>query len=259
MTTRQILPSRLALAFVALALLGALLASCAPSTSSAPQNSAPTATSAPATATPGAPSVRYVALGASDAMGVGASDPNRTAYVPILISRLPKHVSALNLGINGETLHGALTDELPPAIQAKPTLVTIWLVGNDFKSCVPLDQYTADLNTLLTELQTKTTAKVFVANAPDFSLLPEIRQAAAAGSFCGGPPTQAAIRAETIKWNQAIDAAVSAHHDTLVDLYDANLAGHPDYVSGDGFHPSDAGYLALANLFWSAITAQKAA
>ncbi len=258
MAGRKFFAARMALA---LTLLGALVAGCASSTGGSGAGVTPTvpAASSPATVTPDAPSVRYVALGASDAVGVGASDPNHTAYVPILISRLPKGATALNLGISGETLHGALTDELPAAIQAQPTLITIWLVGNDFKDCVPLSQYTADLNTLLTQLQTKTSARVFVANAPDFSLLPAIQQAAAAGSFCGGPPTQAAIHAETIQWNQAIDATVAAHHDTLVDLYNADLAGHLDYISSDGFHPSDAGYLALANLFWAAITEQKAA
>ncbi len=253
----QHISSRIVLALAALALLGALLAGCATSTGVSGATSTVSAASK-ATATPTAPTVRYVALGASDAVGVGASDQNHTAYVPILISRLPAGGAALNLGISGETLHSALSDELPAAIQAKPTLITVWLVGNDFKDCVPLKQYTADLNTLLTQLQTKTNAKVFVANAPDFSLLPAIKQAAAAGSFCGGSPTQAAIRAETLQWNQAIDAAVAARHDTLINLYDANLAGHPDYISSDGFHPSDAGYLALANLFWAAITTQKA-
>jgi acyl-CoA thioesterase I len=260
--SRRILSGHLARALAPLALLGALLGALLAGCGSSPNGAGATPTAAPspqATATGAPPSVRYVALGASDAVGVGASDPNHTAYVPILISRLPQGSSALNLGINGETLHGALTTELPQAIAAQPTLVTVWLVGNDFKTCVPLAQYTADLNTLLTQLQTKTHAKVFVANAPDFSLLPAIQQAAVAGAFCGKVATPASIHAETIKWNQAIDAAVAARHDTLVDVYDGNLAGHPDYVSSDGFHPSDAGYLALANLFWSAITAREAA
>ncbi|HEU0026501.1 MAG TPA: GDSL-type esterase/lipase family protein [Ktedonobacterales bacterium] len=256
--SRRNFPGRLAWALASLALLGALLVGCGASPNGAGEG--PTATSNPApTATATPPGVRYVALGASDAVGVGASDPNHTAYVPILISRLPQGANALNLGINGETLHGALAAELPQAIEAQPTLITVWLVGNDFKTCVPLAQYTADLNTLLTQLQTKTHAKVFVANAPDFSLLPAVQQTAAAGVFCGKSATQAAIRAETITWNQAIGAAVAAHHDTLVNVYEGNLAGHPDYISSDGFHPSDAGYLALANLFWSAITAHKAA
>lgn len=250
----------MALALLVAVVAASALAGCGGTsvvTASPTATNAPTATIAP-TATP-RPQVRYVALGASDAVGVGASDPNHTAYVPLIIAHLPAGSTALNLGISGETLHKALTDELPSAIQAHPTLVTVWLVGNDFKTCVPLSQYVSDLNTLLSQLQSRTSAAVFVANAPDFSLLPAIQEAAAAGAFCGAPASTAAIRAEVVQWNQAIDAAVLAHHDTLVDLYAGNLAGHPEYISSDGFHPSDAGYQELANLFWSAITAQRAA
>ncbi|HEX8732131.1 MAG TPA: GDSL-type esterase/lipase family protein [Ktedonobacterales bacterium] len=248
----------LASALLVMALLA--LAACgggAAQVGAAPPASPTATTAATATATP-APVVSYVAIGASDAVGVGASDPNHTAYVPLIIARLPKTAIALNLGISGETLHAALTDEAPHAIAARPTLITVWLVGNDFKQCVPLSQYTADLNTLLGQLQTQTHAKVFVANAPDFSVLPAVRQVVASGSFCGAPATYASIRARSQQWNQVIDAAVAAHHDTLVNLFDSPLSTHPDYVSGDGFHPSDAGYQALANLFWTAITAQGA-
>lgn len=218
-----------------------------------------TATTPASTATAPAKVVNYVALGASDAVGVGASDPNHTAYVPIIISRLPTGADALNLGISGETLHRALTDELPQAIATQPTLVTVWLVGNDFKNCVSLQQYGADLNTLLTQLQQRTHAKVFVANAPDFSALPALKAQVASGSFCGAPASLATVRSQTQQWNRVIDASVAAHHDTLVDLFDSALSSHPDYISGDGFHPSDQGYQALANLFWSAIKAQGAA
>ncbi len=204
------------------------------------------------------PPVRYGAMGAADAVGVGASNPNTTGYVPILISRLPKGSYALNLGIDGETLSRALNDELPQAIAAHPSLITIWLVGNDFKNCVPLQQYGADLNTLLTKLQQQTTARIFVANAPDFSALPAVQAQAASGAFCGTAATPAAIRSLCVQWNQVIDAAVAAHHDTLVDLLNSDLVAHPDFVSSDGFHPSDRGYLALANLFWTAIVAQNA-
>ncbi|HZC04141.1 MAG TPA: SGNH/GDSL hydrolase family protein [Ktedonobacterales bacterium] len=226
--------------------------------STAGQSSA-TATSPSAASTTTAPAVRYVALGASDAVGVGATDPNRTAYVPIIISRLPKGSAALNLGISGETLHQALDDEVTQAVAANPTLITVWLVGNDFKNCVPLAQYGADLNTLLTKLQQQTHAKIFVANAPDFSALPAVQAQAASGSFCGAAGSLASVRALAQQWNQVINASVAAHHDTLVDLFNTDLASHPGYVSNDGFHPSDQGYLALANLFWSAITAQGAA
>ena len=262
LVSRLVLPRRhtsLAAGLLLTALLA--LSACGPSGAgpTAAQTSATATPGSTATTAPSAPAVRYVALGASDAVGVGASDPNHTAYVPIIISRLPKGSAALNLGISGETLHQALRDELPQAIAAKPTLITVWLVGNDFKGCVSLQQYGADLNTLLTQLQRQTSAKVFVANAPDFSALPAVQAQAASGSFCGSSASLASIRGLAQQWNQVINASVTAHHDTLVDLFNTDLASHPGYVSGDGFHPSDQGYLALANLFWSAITAQGAA
>jgi lysophospholipase L1-like esterase len=215
---------------------------------------APASTTATATATV-RPSVVYVALGASDAVGVGASDPNRTAYIPLLIRRLPPHAQALNLGVSGYTVHQALVNEAPPALAAHPTLVTVWLVGNDFRQCTPLANYQRDLDSLLGQLQSQTKARVFVANAPDMSLLPAIRDGSAA---CLRGQSPARIRAVVEQWNAAIAGVVAKHHETLVDLFHSDLASHPEYIASDGFHPSDAGYRRLADLFWAQITARHA-
>lgn len=201
------------------------------------------------------PPVVYVALGASDAVGVGAGDPNTQGYVPIIISRLPKYSQSFNYGVSGYTLRQALQGELPQALGQHPTLITIWLVGNDFKGCVPLQQYAADLDNLLGQLQARTSARVFVANAPDFSQLPYFQQGAQGGGACVVGQSPAAIRALTEQWNAVINPLVAKHGDVLVDLFNSNLADHPELVSSDGFHPSSAGYLALANLFWAQITA----
>lgn len=201
------------------------------------------------------PSMVYVALGASDAVGVGATDPNQTAYIPLLIRRLPPHAEALNLGVSGYTVRQALADEMPPALAAHPSLVTVWLVGNDFRQCTPLADYQRDLDTILGQLASQTTAQVFVANAPDMSLLPAIRDGSAA---CLRGETPAQIRAVVEQWNAAIAEVVAKHHDTLVDLFHSDLAAHPEYISSDGFHPSDAGYRILANLFWQQISAHHA-
>lgn len=211
------------------------------------------------TASPTAkPSMVYVALGASDAVGVGASDPNTTAYVPRLIAHLPPRAFALNLGVSGYTVQQALVNELPQALAANPTLVTVWLVGNDFRGCSSLSDYQRDLDLLLGQLETKTHAKVFVANMPDASLLPAIRDGSVNLGAClrGAQPAQ--IRALSQQWNAVIAAVVAKHHQVLIDLFSAKLATHPDYVSSDGFHPSDAGYRALADLFWQQITAHHA-
>jgi len=88
--------------------------------------------------------VTYVALGASDAVGVGSNEPGSQGYVPLLAARLQKGSHLLNLGVSGIRLHEALTQELPLALNTSPTLITIWLVANDFVGGVPYNGYMKD-------------------------------------------------------------------------------------------------------------------
>lgn len=225
-------------------------------------SSAPSATIHRPTATPSTvakPAVSYVALGASDAVGVGADDPNTQGYVPIIISRLPKGSAALNLGISGILLHDALKQELPEVAAAQPTFITVWLVGNDFRDCTSLQQYAVDLDTLLTGLHDQTHAQVFVANTPDMSFLPYFQRGAPQGGACVQGASVAQVHALVLQWNQVINPIVSKHGDVLVDLYNTDFVSHPDYISThDGFHPSNSGYARLANLFWTQVLAHKA-
>ncbi|HEU5442036.1 MAG TPA: GDSL-type esterase/lipase family protein [Ktedonobacterales bacterium] len=243
-------PRRAAALFPLLLTTASLLfAACGSSPSAAIRRAAPTPTVFPP--------VVYAAIGASDAVGVGATHPNTEGYVPRLIAHLPAHSRALNVGISGALVQDALTRELPKVIALQPTLVTVWLVGNDFRNCTPLTQYAASLNTLLDQLQSQTHADVFVANTPDMSELPYFKQGAPE-SPCLQGESPAQIRALSRQWNDVINPLVARHGATLVDLYSSNLEGHPEYVAADGFHPSSAGYEVLADIFWLAITAHHA-
>src|SRR5262249_39760704 len=92
-------------ALIGLALIRLVALDCCGSSSGATRPAeSPTATHAA--------SVVYVALGASDAVGVGAADPNTQGYVPVLISRLPKDADALNLGVSGYKVHDALQNKM---------------------------------------------------------------------------------------------------------------------------------------------------
>ncbi len=186
----------------------------------------------------------YVALGASDAVGIGATDPAHDGWVPQLHSRMPPGTQLVNLGVSGSLLRDALVQQLPVAIDARPDIVTVWLVVNDFNARVPLDEYVAQLDTLLSELRQKTNARLAVANIPDLTVVPAYRSI-----------DPRALRAEIARWNEAIARVCAQHSVLLVDLSSTwhELATNPDYISADGFHPSSTGYRRLADVFWDAL------
>jgi acyl-CoA thioesterase I len=188
----------------------------------------------------------YVALGASDAVGIGADDPSRESWVAVLSSQMPAGTRLVNLGVSGSLLRDALAQQLPVALDATPDLVTVWLAVNDFNARVPLDQYSAQLDTLLDALSTQTTAHVVVANVPNLMAVPLYDQV-----------PRDLLRAELTRWNAAIAASAARHGATLVDLYGLGpeLAHRPDLVGADGFHPSTEGHRRLAEVMWTAIAA----
>jgi acyl-CoA thioesterase-1 len=185
----------------------------------------------------------YVAIGASDAVGVGANNPETEGWVPRFGAHLGPEVRVVNLGVSGSTLSQALEEQLGPALDAQPDIVTVWLAVNDLNAGVPLDSYAADLDTLLGQLES-TNARVLVGNVPDLARI---------AAYRGIDPEP--LRAEVARWNAVIGDATARHGATLVDLYARweDLAVHPEYVSTDGFHPSSDGYKALADVFAGAL------
>ncbi len=235
-----------------LLLTAILVLLCAACSSGATTNTVPKPTPTPAQPVSSqqilAGPVTYVALGASDAVGVGSNQPGSQGYVPLLAAHLPKGSHSVNLGISGIRLHEALTQELPLALNTSPNLITVWLVANDFVEGVPYDRYMQDLNTLLKQLRTSTKAHIVMANLPDLTHLP---------AFANLSSDQKAKMLTQIKrWNASIATLTTRYNITQVDLFSrqSQLTTHPEYISGDGFHPSPAGYVQLSNYFWQAIT-----
>ena len=185
----------------------------------------------------------YVAIGASDAVGVGARDPETEGWVARFGARLGSNVRVVNLGVSGSTLAQALDEQVGPALDARPDVITVWLAVNDLNARVPLEHYAAELDTLLAQLD-GTHARVLVGNVPDLGRL---------AAYRGIDP--APLQAEVDRWNQAIAETTARHGATLVDLYShwQEVAEHPEYLSADGFHPSSEGYQALAEVFGEAL------
>ncbi|MBV9356493.1 MAG: SGNH/GDSL hydrolase family protein [Chloroflexi bacterium] len=181
----------------------------------------------------------YVALGASDAVGIGAPDPAHDGWVPRFGASLGPDTRVVNLGVSGSTLHQALAEQLGPALDAHPDVVTVWLAVNDLNARVPLDSYAQDLDALLAALE-PTHARILVANVPDLTAL---------APYAGVPADQ--LSAEVDRWNLVIADTTARHGAVLVDLHAhwQEVADHPEYLSADGFHPSPEGYQRLAAVF----------
>lgn len=191
--------------------------------------------------------VTYVALGASDAVGVGSDAPGSQGYVPLIAAHLSKGSHLLNLGVSGIRLHEALSEELPLALSSSPDLITVWLVVNDFVGGVTYQDYLQDLDTLLSQLHTRTRAQIVMADIPDLTRLPAFANQSSA--------QRSRMLAGIQQWNKGIAQKAAQYGVTLLDLFGhgGELTSHPEYISGDGFHPSAAGYVQLADLFLQAI------
>lgn len=228
---------------LAIAILALLLSACGPLRTSSPAT-ADSASQSSQTNQNGQRGFTYVAIGASDAFGVGTYDPAHDNWPTVLASLLGPDARLVNLGIPGETVAEARRTELPVALDARPDLITVWLGVNDIVQSVPVATYEQQLKAMLLDLHQRTDAHVFVANIPDLSLLP---------SFTG--KDQSALHETIVQWNAAIAQAVAATGATLVDLYSSwrELANHPEYIASDGFHPSTVGARRLAEVFQVAI------
>lgn len=188
----------------------------------------------------------YIALGASDSVGVGAANPARDGWVPQLHRRLPPGTRLVNLGVSGFKLSEALDQELPVALDTQPDLVTVWLAVNDFNARVNLTQYERDLDRLLTALVERRPQRILMGNVPALERVPVY-------NGTGIAPNR--IEGEVARWNEVIARQAQKHGVILVDLHSqwTELEAHPDYISADGFHPSAAGYQAIADLFYQAL------
>jgi lysophospholipase L1-like esterase len=189
--------------------------------------------------------VRYVAIGASDSVGVGATDPANGSWPSRIASRLPPGAAYVNLGVSGSLAIQAQAEQLPGAIAHRPTLVTIWLAVNDLNATITPASYRSTLATIVDTLVQRTEATIFVGNVPDLRSVPAYATV-----------EKQALRAQIDAYNEAI-ATTAARHAARVVVVDL-FTGSADLVSNatvarDGFHPSDAGYELIASRFAAAM------
>ncbi|MGH2451790.1 MAG: GDSL-type esterase/lipase family protein [Candidatus Limnocylindria bacterium] len=207
----------------------------------------PTPSPAPTTAPAAAP-LRYVAIGASDTVGVGAADPAAGSWPALLATRMPEGSTYLNLGVSGSLAGQARTEQLPAALAAEPTLVTVWLAVNDLNAGFTPAAYATALASVVDPLVGGTDARIFIGNVPDLRAVPVYAEVA-----------PSLLLAWVVAFNDAVEQVAAKHPGRVfvVDLF----AGSAELtnaitVADDGFHPSDSGYGLIADRFAETIAAQ---
>ena len=186
-----------------------------------------------------------MAIGASDSVGVGAADPQTGSWPARVARRLGPGSTYTNLGVSGSLAAVARAQQLPAAISAKPTVVTLWLAVNDLNNGISSTAYRDVLDGILAELVSRTEARIFVGNVPDLTAVPAYRNA-----------DLIVVGAQVAAYNRRIAEMVAKYPGRVgvVDLFtgSAELVSTVT-VATDGFHPSDRGYELIADRFIAAM------
>jgi lysophospholipase L1-like esterase len=193
---------------------------------------------------PPAPPARivYLALGASDAQGVGA-EPLTRGYVYRIAAELDRRVDQVflaNLGIpGGDTAAIAGGTGLFFEAEAAPDLVTVWTGPNDLIRGGDADGFEDALAPIFERLRDANEAAVIVAaTVPDLTRLPRFR----------AEPDEDVTRERIEEFNAAIEEQAEDYGVLVVDLYGEPVAD--ELVSEeDGFHPNDEGHRRIAARF----------
>ncbi len=198
-----------------------------------------------------ATSFRYIALGDSTAVGIGAERGG--GYPARLAARLrtlqvPARLE--NLGLSGATTADVVSGRAARAAAARPDLITLAIGGNDAWRLVPDAVFAERIEAIADTLQSSG-APVIVCNIPDLGHAPAAKVAQA---WLGITPEQISDR--ILELNRAIAPLATRPGFAVVDLFGASQRTIPkrgDIFCSDGFHPSAAGYEQWADEMWPAV------
>lgn len=244
----------------------------------------------PSPASPPAPSVpiRYSAVGASDANGVGASVvcapftscEDGTGYVPTLARQLraSREVTLVNLGIpaavlspaiqeiarrNGRTVPGNFIEQEMPFVPSESTVVTIFGGGNDTNALADA----IDRGAAGDDVRGYIDAQVRSFGGDYERLVRGVRSRAASAFIVilnlpnlAALPYSAGYTLQRRQVLQRISVGFSREANRLagsgivvLDLMCDPQAYDPSRFSSDGFHPNDAGYAYLAQRLFTIV------
>jgi lysophospholipase L1-like esterase len=243
----------------------------------------------PTSPTPNNLVVSYSVVGASDAVGFGSSAPclpfedcNGNGYAQIVKRRFQSDgatITLTNRGLPGAVLSpamlalardigrndipGTFLEQVVPFIPSDSTHVSIFAGGNDANVIAQniragrgagdirafidqhVGQFGSDLVDMVSRLRARApNARLVAMNLPNLAAAPYV----ASLSTTERSILQRIVVGMTDRIN-----ALAAQNVIVVDLMCEPRIYSPSNYSPDGFHPSDAGYLVMADLLYPAL------
>jgi lysophospholipase L1-like esterase len=188
--------------------------------------------------------VRIVTLGDSLALGIGASAPRNgfvfRAFLRVLERRPGSRIDSYAIG--GATAADVLRLQVPRLARVRADAVVVCVGGNDVVRRVGTDQFAETYVRLLARVRAlQPHAAIVCCGVPDVGLSPLFTGADHDAVTRLSRDDDAAIR----------DAAKRAGA-RFADLFAITVRARREanrFLSDDRFHPSDAGYAALADAF----------
>ena len=188
---------------------------------------------------------RYVALGDSTGVGVGAHDGR--GYAVRLYERLRAQVPSLtflNLCESGSTAAMLVRYQLPRALRANASLATVFIGTNDL--------LWGDVASFQTATQRVAEALHEAGTRTLFCTLPNLLHAPIASTPLVAAQ-QKQLESKVRQFNEHLRRVAQRDGHALLDLYGVGLADFPHFFSSDGFHPSADGYEELANRLYETV------
>ena len=194
--------------------------------------------------------LRYLALGDSYTIGVGASDEHHN--FPTLLARKLSAASGrlvrlTNPAVDGYTTDDLIRDELDLLDQVAPDYVSVLIGANDVARGRSRAEYQGSLVWIYDAIAARGLAPTRVAaiSIPDWSAVP------AAARF--GRPEQ--LRLVIDGFNALARNEAAARGFLWIDLGELSRSrlGERGWLARDGLHPGDVQYAAWADAIWDQV------
>lgn len=192
---------------------------------------------------------RYVALGDSFTEGIGDPVADRPGYHRGWADRVAEELSRLvpdgerfayaNLAVRGKLLDQIAADQIDPALELQPDLVSICAGGNDILRRADPDEVAVRLDTAVERLAA-TGATILLFNATDVKETPVLGR----------------IRGKVAIYNENV-RTIAARHDALVpDMWSLKVLARPEMWAEDRLHFSPTGHHTIAAMVLETLNVQ---